>query len=460
MTTAADPLTDPELLDTEWDLDPLVDGEGRAGAERMLEEAASAPRSSPRPTPARSQQLDAAALQRRDGRARRDQRADRARRLVREPPVRHRHGRPSARSAAAARPGARHRDRDAAAVLRARVGRARRRPRRGAARLRRARPLPPSPAQRAALPPAPALGERGEDPRREVDLEPGRVGPPVRRAARRAAGRPRRRGADARDRAQPPPVARPRGPPRRRGRGVGCARARAAHPRLHLQHARVRQVGRGPAPPLPELAREPQPGQRGLRRVGDGADRGGPQSLRHPSAVVRAQGQAARHRPARRLRPRRTRTRRGPPVLVRRGARPRARHLPVVLARGRQDRAAVLRRALDRRPDPPPQARRRVLRLHRAERPPVRDAQLHRDAPRRADDGARARARAARRARPASGRVPPIDAADARRDRVGVRRGARVRPDARRRHRRRAAGSACSPSGSTARSPPCSARWR
>jgi oligoendopeptidase F len=39
MTTAADPLTDPELLETEWDLGPLVDGEERAGAERMLGEA-------------------------------------------------------------------------------------------------------------------------------------------------------------------------------------------------------------------------------------------------------------------------------------------------------------------------------------------------------------------------------------------------------------------------------------
>jgi len=38
MTTAAESLTDQELLDTEWDLGPLVDGEGRAGAERMLEE--------------------------------------------------------------------------------------------------------------------------------------------------------------------------------------------------------------------------------------------------------------------------------------------------------------------------------------------------------------------------------------------------------------------------------------
>ena len=39
MTTAADPLADPELLETEWDLAPLVDGEDRAGAERQLEEA-------------------------------------------------------------------------------------------------------------------------------------------------------------------------------------------------------------------------------------------------------------------------------------------------------------------------------------------------------------------------------------------------------------------------------------
>src|SRR5215472_14951034 len=38
MTTAADPLADPELLETEWDLAPLVDGEARAGAERMLAE--------------------------------------------------------------------------------------------------------------------------------------------------------------------------------------------------------------------------------------------------------------------------------------------------------------------------------------------------------------------------------------------------------------------------------------
>ncbi|MBV9604446.1 MAG: M3 family oligoendopeptidase [Solirubrobacterales bacterium] len=41
MSTATDPLADPELLETEWDLAPLLDGTGdeRAGAERMLDEA-------------------------------------------------------------------------------------------------------------------------------------------------------------------------------------------------------------------------------------------------------------------------------------------------------------------------------------------------------------------------------------------------------------------------------------
>jgi oligoendopeptidase F len=41
MSTAADALADPELLETEWDLAPLLNGSGtdRAGAERMLDEA-------------------------------------------------------------------------------------------------------------------------------------------------------------------------------------------------------------------------------------------------------------------------------------------------------------------------------------------------------------------------------------------------------------------------------------
>src|SRR5436309_11236615 len=39
MSTTADPLTDPEALETEWDLSPLLDGDDRAGAEQMLDEA-------------------------------------------------------------------------------------------------------------------------------------------------------------------------------------------------------------------------------------------------------------------------------------------------------------------------------------------------------------------------------------------------------------------------------------
>ena len=39
MSTATDLIADPELQQTEWDLDPLVDGEGADGANRMLDEA-------------------------------------------------------------------------------------------------------------------------------------------------------------------------------------------------------------------------------------------------------------------------------------------------------------------------------------------------------------------------------------------------------------------------------------
>ncbi len=41
MTTISEHLEDPELLEAEWDLDPLVEGEGAAGVQRMLDEASS-----------------------------------------------------------------------------------------------------------------------------------------------------------------------------------------------------------------------------------------------------------------------------------------------------------------------------------------------------------------------------------------------------------------------------------
>ena len=338
MSTTADHLSDPELLETEWDLAPLVDGEGDAGVERQLDQATD--------------------------------RADGFRRALRGQDRRARRGRARTRRCTSSRrstswsgkagsyaslrfatdtadpargallqldAGARDRDRDQAAVLRARVGGARRRARRGAARpprgsssarhyLRSARRYRPH-----------LLTEPEEKILAEKSISSqSAVGAAVRRARLGPAGRARRR------RRAPLDVAleRPAGIPTARRRqhrrgGLRSARAGTAHAGVHLQHARPRQVGRGPAAPLPPLAGRPQPLQRGLRRVGDGADRGRPQPLRHPAALVSAEGQAARRRPARRLRPRRAGAPRGHHVLVRRGPRARARHLRVVLARGR-----------------------------------------------------------------------------------------------------------------------------
>jgi oligoendopeptidase F len=63
MTTAADPLTDQELLDTEWDLGPLVDGDGRAGAERQLGEGKDRASKFQSRYAGKVAELDAAALQ-------------------------------------------------------------------------------------------------------------------------------------------------------------------------------------------------------------------------------------------------------------------------------------------------------------------------------------------------------------------------------------------------------------
>ena len=42
MSATADPLTDPELLETAWDLDPFVEGDGETGVDRQLDEAVTA----------------------------------------------------------------------------------------------------------------------------------------------------------------------------------------------------------------------------------------------------------------------------------------------------------------------------------------------------------------------------------------------------------------------------------
>ena len=95
-----------------------------------------------------------------------------------------------------------------------------------------------------------------------------------------------------------------------------------------------------------------------------------------------------------------------------------------------------------------------------AVRAPVRDAQLHVAPPRRADARPRARPRPARGAGDPARRARAAHAADGLRDRVGVRRDARLRAAARRRARRRGRAWRCWPTRSRARSRPSSARPR
>ena len=121
---------------------------------------------------------------------------------------------------------------------------------------------------------------------------------------------------------------------------------------------------------------------------------------------------------------------------------------------------ALLRRVVDRRADAAGQAAGCVLRVHRAVPAPVPAAQLDVAPPRRAHARARDGSRPARVPRARAGRLPPDHAADAGRDRVGVRRDGHVRSAARRDRPIPRRGSRCWPRASRARSPRCSARSR
>ena len=118
--------------------------------------------------------------------------------------------------------------------------------------------------------------------------------------------------------------------------------------------------------------------------------------------------------------------------VVGRGAARRRRRLRQLLERGRRRRRAVLRRGLDRRAGAARQAPRRLLRDERPGRAPVRVHELHGRSPLDPDARARARARAARLAGAAARALQRLDAADDRRDGLGVRRGAHVQGAARR----------------------------
>ena len=173
----------------------------------------------------------------------------------------------------------------------------------GAPRRRSARVLPALPRFRPSLPPAPAQRARGAGPRRQVAHRQQRVGAPVLGAHLGDHRRPRGCLREPRAGTLAAHVARTRGAALRRRRGHRGTGARAAHARVRVQHVARRQVDRRPVAELPRLVGEPEPRQRGERRVGAGAHRRGAVPLRHPAAVVHAEGAAAGAAQAGRLRP-------------------------------------------------------------------------------------------------------------------------------------------------------------
>ena len=264
MSTIAEQLSDPELLETEWNLAPLVDGDGEPGVDRLLDEATELAEAFARANAGKVAELDASGLEAAMRQLERiDELIGRAGSYAAlqfatdtADPARGALLQRVQERATAVETKLLFFELEWAAVDEARAEQLLRRRRTGV--------LPPPPPQRPPLSPPPADRARREDPRGEVDLEPERLEPPVRGARRGVAREPRSGGVDARCRAQSPTRSRPRREtPRRRG-DHQRARARRAHARVHLQHARPRQGGRGPPAQLSSLARRSQPCQRGL----------------------------------------------------------------------------------------------------------------------------------------------------------------------------------------------------
>ena len=184
------------------------------------------------------------------------------------------------------------------------MGRARRRARRRAARRRPARLLPAPPRVGASLPPAPAERARGAHPLRQVAHRQRRVGATVLGAHLRDHRRPRRRIGEPRGRplaAACRPIARCGGPRPTRSPSrsrPGCARARSCSTRC----SSTSRSTTGCAATRAGSRAATSATRRATSRCEALVDRGAG-ALRHPAALVRAQGAAARRRADRRLRP-------------------------------------------------------------------------------------------------------------------------------------------------------------
>ena len=335
-------------------------------------------------------------------------------------------------------------------------GAARRRPPRRSARhhLRIGPPLPAAPAHRA----------RGDGAHREVGHRPRRVGAPVRRAARRSrvdldgAHDRRSRQACAGSTTPTASVAGGRG-----GASPPASRPGSAHAGLRLQHAAARQGDRRPPARYSTWIASRNLANEASDESVAGARRGGARPLRRSRSAgtaLKAQllglDRLADYDRMASVGRRRDRDRLG------RGD---GRSCSTPTSRSRPSSPTLAGRFFDERwIDAPVAARQapgRVLRLHGAVAPPVRAAQLDRRAAATCSRSPTSSATACTRTSLAEqGDLPPDDAADARRDRVGVRRDGDVRPAARRIDRSRLSGSRCSRRTSRTRSRRCSARSR
>ena len=379
MTALEDPITpDPDLTasDVAWDLEPLVFGRGAEGVASLLEQAESAA-TRIESYRGRVGSLSAAELAVLMGDlAELEDAIGRAGSYVglqfSVDTVRPRAGRGHA-----AFPGAGHRRQHPDPVPRARVGRGRRRSRRRAVDVRRPVLLPLLPRVGPSLPASPAHRTRGEGPHREARHRFVGVEPSVRRADVGHRDRHARRADQPRAGPVAARLAGPGGAPRG-GRGRHRRpRARAAHPGVRVQHAHGRQGHRRPS------ARRTPRGC-GSRNLANEASDESVQAL--VDAVV-----------ARYDIPQRWYRLKAQMLGVDRiadydrnasvaeaeeefalvaGHRGGARRLRLVLRRAGRRRAHVHRRQLDRRAGAAGQARRRLLLLHRAERPPLPAPQL------------------------------------------------------------------------------------